>query len=140
MLKKLPTYSVIFALILGSLTPTTAAANDERLGQFLFGAMSLFILGKALEDGRSNSHATPPPRQHQPRAQFPRNRILPAQCVRRINTEDGRRRFLAQRCLNRHAPQAARLPRACKTAFTNRNGRARGYYVGCLKRRGFRIQ
>lgn len=115
------------------------ARDNELLGQVLFGAIALGILGAAINDkNQKRNQATVQTHQNPTHTSHNNRKVLPAQCVRRHRTDQGRVRLANQRCLKRNDVRVNRLPDRCHMRIeTRRNEIRRGFHVGCLKRRGF---
>lgn len=140
MRKTIINITVVMAIGLTSLTAAPAMARDNQngqvLGQVLFGALVLGLIAKNVERNRNDNHETTAPV-----VQTPRHKILPAQCVRRHRTAEGRVRMAALRCLRRNDVRVNRLPDRCFARVETRAGDTRrGFLTRCLKRRGYQFR
>jgi hypothetical protein len=126
-----------FTLALTALSPTTAAAqvSDEDA---IAGILALLFIGAAVHHSRNNNDrpapAVEPTRQ-------PRNwRVLPAECLRSIDTRRGNSvRMFTQRCLTNNYNFTNRLPQECHVRVRTENGQRRqGYSAQCMRNAGFR--
>jgi hypothetical protein len=124
-------------LALTALSPTTAAAqvSDEDA---IAGILALLFIGAAVHHSRNNNGrpapAVEPTRQ-------PRNwRVLPAECLRSIDTRRGNSvRMFTQRCLTNNYNFTNRLPQECYVRVRTENGQLRqGYRARCMRNAGFR--
>jgi hypothetical protein len=124
-------------LALTALSPTTAAAqvSDEDA---IAGILALLFIGAAVHHSRKNNDrpapAVEPTRQ-------PRNwRVLPAECLRSIDTRRGNSvRMFTQRCLTNNYNFTNRLPQECHVRVRTDNGQRRqGYSAQCMRNAGFR--
>jgi len=119
-----------------------AKAGNEDLAKFLFGATALIIIGKAISD--SDAKAAPSRNEvYKPAKTYrPRNydrKALPAKCLRRHDTWDGRVRLMGRKCLHNNYKHVNRLPQVCKTRVQTENGPRRGYHMRCLRNHGYSI-
>lgn len=141
MLTKTLTAGILAAsLALTSLTPTSASArmSDEDA---LAGILTLLFLGAAIHNSRDNDRAVPAPAPApRPQANNNRWRVLPANCLRRIETRRGETvRLFTQRCLQNNYSHMNRLPQACHVRVRTAEGQRRqGFRARCLRNAGFR--
>jgi hypothetical protein len=121
-------------------TTGTAKAGNDDIAKILFGATALFIIGKAITD--SDAQAAPiakprPPVVVKPKPRPRYSKALPAKCLRRHHTWDGRVRMMSGQCLRRNYEYAHRLPQSCRTRVYTDDGVRRGYQMRCLRDRGY---
>ncbi len=69
-----------------------------------------------------------------------RRRILPANCVRRFDTDRGVRNLAIQRCLQRNGYNAARLPDRCEVRVRTDRGPRNAFRKRCLENAGYRFR
>ena len=135
--------SIALPLGLAAPAPARAANEGEVIGAVL-GIAALIALANELDDddrkrNRGPAYSRPRDRDHWDRPSYRHGRkTLPRECIRRVETRNGPRRFLGKGCARRegyHRP----LPQACKAhRASNRTGRSI-YRVGCLRNRGYRF-
>ncbi len=137
-------------------TRDRALDRDDRIAAILFGLATLAIIGKAIEDrddrrDRANRTDRADSQWHRPRdldrpgdrwhrdgLDIPANRrVLPGECLRRVETRHGPVRFFARRCLNRNYRYADRLPARCEMTVRTDRGVRHGYHPACLRQSGF---
>ncbi|MEP2027240.1 MAG: hypothetical protein ABJI96_00880 [Paracoccaceae bacterium] len=66
-------------------------------------------------------------------------KLLPGQCLRRLETRRGYKRLFSDRCLNNNFRHVNRLPEACYTEFRSDGRKHRGYGARCLRKNGYSI-
>lgn len=66
-------------------------------------------------------------------------RLLPGDCLRSVQTRQGRVRYFGQRCLQRSYKFANRLPQSCAVRFRGVDHNRRGYDARCLSRAGYQL-
>lgn len=69
-----------------------------------------------------------------------RRDVLPANCVRRFNTDRGVRNLAIQRCLTRAGFNANRLPDRCEVRVRTDRGVRTAFRQRCLENAGFRFR
>lgn len=127
-----------------SATPVAANTDDEAVGRLLFGLATLLVIGKAIEnandrdDRRDTADHRPSRRDHADRPAQRRLPMVPSQCLRRFETNNGERPLFVRRCLERNMPQMHRLPASCAIRINTDRGRRNGYAPRCLRQNGFR--
>lgn len=120
------------ALTLGmtSLAPTPAQAdmsNEEAWGALL----GLLVLGAVIHESRKDNAAP----VVNPR---PNRNVIPAQCLRRIETRRGETvRMFGRRCMQNNFRGFNRLPERCEVSVRTDNGRRNGFRPRCLRNAGF---
>ncbi len=121
------------ALTLGmtSLAPTQVRAeisNEEAWGALL----GLLVLGAVIRESRKDDPAP----VVNPR---PNRNVIPAQCLRRIETRRGETvRLFGRRCMQNNYRGFDRLPERCEVTVRTDNGRRNGFRPRCLRQAGFR--
>ena len=101
--------------------------------------------------GRARQHkhdyAAPPRHKgkvhHQPKQRpLPHRvsrKVLPGNCLKRIDTRRGQQRIFGNRCLNNNFRHVNKLPRACYTEVRSRGRLHHGYGARCLRNKGYSI-
>ncbi|WP_341368029.1 hypothetical protein [Yoonia sp. BS5-3] len=142
--------TAVTALSLATATPAAANGLDrEDVGKLLIGLAAVAVIGSALENS-DDSAATPV--QHgnswnginrdndwsrlNSNTQRSR-RVLPADCLRRVETRFGVQRMYGQRCLERNYRHVNSLPERCEVRVYSSNGPRTGFDPVCLRERGF---
>ena len=145
-----------------SLTLATTAAADQRSyahthgqaqhgggltgDQVAGGLLALLLLGIAIDklddndrrpSGRVTINTAPDRRSHE--ADRPNRRVLPTQCLRRLETQNGPRRVFLERCLERNFRFVNQLPRQCETQVWTNRGWRDAFRARCLRRNGYTI-
>lgn len=68
-----------------------------------------------------------------------RHQALPQQCLRRFDTDQGRARLFAHRCMQRNYAHTQHLPKHCQRQVWTANGPRSGWGARCLRQNGFRV-
>lgn len=139
--------SVAFA----SAAPAQANGLDrEDVGKLLIGLAAVAALNAAIDrnnrdDRRDESSTRTQHRNNswddlnRPRQRdHVRNRELPRQCLRSIETRFGTQRMFTQRCLERNYARVNRLPERCAVRVYSDNGPRSGFDPLCLREAGYR--
>ncbi|MEM9551936.1 MAG: hypothetical protein AAGA05_12220 [Pseudomonadota bacterium] len=130
-----------------------ARAQGEDVAKIIAGLAALALIARAVEkandddDDRSDRHvthnhynykrrSTPNPR---PLPKAVSNRVLPAECLRRVDNRSGRYRILGRECISNRWGNPDRLPSACAARISTSDGLRRGYRPQCLRNHGYRI-
>ncbi|MFT6451738.1 MAG: hypothetical protein ACJA06_001224 [Halocynthiibacter sp.] len=137
------------------------AGSDREAARVLAGALALFAIGAAIENGRKQEQAKsttsnrrdPYPRDTQTRSGHGRDRgdhnfrrrhdrpakIIPAICAygRKSNQQF---RYISERCLDNNMRGARGLPRRCEAQLQTRRGERTFFKSKCLTREGYRIE
>lgn len=119
------------------------AGNDEALGKFIFGALSLMILAEALDKDQPKTLPKPPRKPDVvPTPPKRKVRFLPSECRRKIKKRHGgMTRFVSRKCLRRNMVDLAKLPKQCARKIETRHGNIRrGYNENCLTQRNFQFR
>lgn len=126
-----------------SAVPAQAGKNDD-LGRLFAGAVTLFIISKAIENNKKSNRplATVTQRRHKhpplPTRQFVR--YLPEQCFFRVRTRRSARGVYGKICLREFMRRVDWLPQACQDTIRVRYGRRADVYdAECLRRRGYQV-
>ena len=146
------------SLTFASAAPVQANGFDrEDVGKLLIGIAAIAALNAAMEnnkrseradaraddraqtaDHRSNRRANSWADLNRPRQRdHARNRDLPRECLRSVETRFGTQRMFGQRCLERNYPRVDRLPDRCAVRVYSSNGPRRGFDPLCLREQGF---
>ncbi len=120
------------------------AGNSSDLSRFLAGAVTLFIISKAIEE--SNRARPAPPKVTRPAKRWPvvppRNAFrgyVPAECFFKVRTDKRRHGVYGKACVDELMYRPNRLPHACLDTVPVRHGRkAKVYDAKCLSKHGFR--
>jgi hypothetical protein len=137
-----------------------ARAGNDNLGKALAALAGLAVLGVMIKNARDDK----PTAQHQkiyrygdtgrddrigrggddrvhPRPLPPRvgYKLLPQQCLRSVDSRDGRMRVFGQHCLERNYRHVNSLPNSCATRFRTERGTRHGYGARCLSRHGYQL-
>ena len=65
--------------------------------------------------------------------------LLPGNCLRSFQTNDGRARVFGKQCLKQNYAFTSDLPRACKVKFRANGKKRQGYGARCLRRSGYQL-
>ena len=140
MKKLFATTLIAGAIALNPMASAPAHAGDAKdaLG-VIIGLAALAAIANEIDNNRTTRHSGATRnaiiiRNHN------RARVLPAQCVRRFDTNQGPRNILRARCLERNGIRTARLPDRCERTIQTRRGFGTGFAARCLQRQGFAIR
>lgn len=162
----MPSRFITSVLVIGALIAVLAGAQPAQAGdrddlkRFIGTAAGLYLLGKAIEQGRIEVHQDRPKAHHDRHDRRHGNRHdrhdrkkhlgkghhgkkkwhrapLPRHCIRRVGGRHDRWRALSAYCLNRTYHGA--LPRACKDRAWYKGKSRPVYRIGCLKHRGYTL-
>ena len=155
--------SATLALAL-SVAPVSAGSNNSNsdnqdIATIIGALLGLATIGVILSNNNDRdkqlqgAHNQRPqqyrPQHHRPHKQVQKQRVpkhlrLPKDCFRTYRTQEGKRDFFSNRCLNRNFAYSSKLPRACKDTIVARNNQ--GTYVArkiyrprCLNKSGYRL-
>lgn len=124
-----------------SAAPARAGDNDAALA--LGGLLTLFVIGKALDDKNDKKASATRPRhddERKPRPDWGHDLRIPNTCVMSAGQGNKHRLVVLENCVKRETHQnRVRLPRACETRVQTRQGKKDAYDVGCLSNFGYRI-
>ncbi len=130
--------AMALSLAFSGLASPAIAGQDRDLERFIAGAITLFIIGKALEGRKARAEVarrrTPPP------ADPPAFRgFLPGECFFSLPGAGGRRGVYGETCLKELMLRPQSLPLTCRQTVPVKYGRpAKVYDAACLRRKGFR--
>lgn len=148
--------STLLAVTLAFTSTTAPVMADDRTDQLIAGAILLGILGAALNEGQRRDggarielrHGFQPDRRHvtpllpetgnrhvQPR----RTRALPAECLRRYRTQEGRVRLFDADCLEHNFRGYRHLPLDCAVTIRSQGRFESGFRPRCLRRAGYQM-
>lgn len=68
-----------------------------------------------------------------------RQQLLPGDCLRSFNTDEGRIRVFGKKCLKKNFDHADSLPKACAVKFRTFKKMQHGYDARCLRDEGYRL-
>ncbi|GAA0296696.1 hypothetical protein [Rhodovulum strictum] len=125
-----------------ALTPVAAAparAADD-LAKILLGAAAVYVIVDKLESNRRSANRVETnqaagwygPRGHD------RHRVIPASCVRSVDTRRGSERIVTERCLRNEGIR--RLPDRCEISVRGPRGSVDAYRLSCLQNAGYRVE
>ena len=147
----------LIAILIGStmtlttlaMTPARAASDDD-IGRLIAGAITLFVIGKAVEDFTAPKKKKAPVTKNKsianqyydtrPNQSTKANRrTLPRECFFRMKLGRERIGVFGATCLNEFVRRPGRLPRECAMTVPVRHGRkAKVYEAECLRDYGYR--
>lgn len=155
------------SIALTAIGAVPAAAENFKAERALAAILGLAVVGAIVHENRKDKkhkpaqvHVTPkqkghghlghkhvgqgynPPVYHPAPRPMPNRvnrKLLPQQCLRSMQSRDGRVRYFGQRCLNRNFEFAHRLPQVCNYTFRTHKGTRRGYEARCLRDWGYRL-
>jgi len=139
--------STLLAATLAMTAPTAPVMANERTEQLIAGAILLGILGAALNEGQRRDdrrveqrHVTPLLPEVEFRHVEPRRtRALPAECLRRYRTRDGRVRLFDGQCLEQSFRGYRHLPLDCAVTIRSQGRFESGFRPRCLRRAGYQM-
>jgi hypothetical protein len=142
------------SLTLVSAAPVQAQGmNRDDVGKLIFGIAAIAAIGAVIDnnkrsDRRSQQTETVHDRSNRnnswadlnrPRQRdHARNRDLPRECLRTVETRFGTQRMFVQRCLERNYARVNRLPERCAVRLYTSNGPRSGFDPLCLQEQGYR--
>ncbi|GFE49211.1 hypothetical protein So717_09640 [Roseobacter cerasinus] len=140
------------ALAVTAIGSAPARADDDAL-KALAAIAGIAIIGKVIHDRnkrkseqhtvtrKSSSHSNGRVYDLKPRPlpQRANRRLLPGNCLRSVDTWDGRVRYFGKRCLERNYRHVDRLPQRCAVRFRGEDRSRRGYEARCLNRAGYKL-
>lgn len=135
---------VALSLAISGLSVAPARAGDADVARAIGGLLTLFVVGKAIENHSSKSKAAPVKSQHDrhntPRVDRRSSFDIPSSCVVSVQGNRNRLQTVAmENCVMKNRRSAVALPRACETVVRTKRGRADAYDVGCLNNFGYRV-
>ena len=147
---------VASSLALTTLTATPSFAGSRDRDKALLGIAGIILLGSAIADANKRGHRDrgyvephrPNVKPHvrgpqgvSPRPLPPRvsRYVLPAQCLRNVQTRRGDVRFLGRHCLNNNYRAVHKLPQQCSMRVKTRGKLHSGFATRCLRQFGYRI-
>ncbi|MFK7878649.1 hypothetical protein [Roseobacter sp.] len=153
MSRKFITTIVAVALAVTAFGRAPARADDNLIGA-LAAIAGIAIVGKVIHDHNKkkqqsstvtrNIHRAPI--QHndhrvynlkpRPLPQRASRKLLPGNCLRSVDTWQGRLRYFGQRCLKQQYKHVDRLPQACALRVRSVG---RGYDALCLRNKGYQL-
>ncbi len=136
------------SLTLFSAPAPASALTEDDVGKLIGGALTLFVLGKIIEDAGDDKSDKKRARVHKPhkphhghahKPKKPRFAPLPAHCIRINDSHSGPRRYFPQRCLSKHYPSYTKLPESCSIYVKAPHGLRKAYGARCLRERGIQV-
>lgn len=134
-----------FALIT-AVAAAPARAGDEDVAKAIGGLLTLFVISKALENGKTTASVqttTPKIYRHidKPRASRENPFAIPAKCIVKVRNADGKNYSVAKKnCLDKRPQKLAPLPRRCETQVRANRGPITAYKMNCLDRFGYVVK
>lgn len=127
------------------------AGSDREAARVLAGALALFAIGAAIENGRKqsqtatvttnsrNTHDRGRNDHASNRGHSQRAKTVPAACSYGRNSNQ-LFRYISKSCLNSNMRGANALPKRCETKLQTRRGTQTFFKSQCLTREGYRIE
>lgn len=146
------------SLAIGGFSAAPARADGEDVAKVLGGLLTLYVIGKAIDDNKSDKKQTASkPKQpnkkkthDHPHKENPFDRmhrkpglsyVIPSECIMTARGRHGGPQLVAfDKCLKRKRPVQAHLPVACETRVSTRHGKSKAYEMGCLTNFGYRVR
>ena len=141
------------ALSLCLAAPAQAQALDrEDAARLVIGLGALAVVGAAIRNNRDDDDSATEVHDRHDRNDWNRrnngnrwsdlnrrsnNRVLPGECLQRIETRFGTQRLFGQRCLERNYRHVNQLPGRCAVRVYTRRGPQTGYDPLCLREAGY---
>lgn len=128
------------AIAVTPMAASPARANDD-LAKALLGALVIYGIAKGVQaqerrdDRRVERRADD---RHGWQKGGPRGRIIPAQCVRRVDWRRGTTHIVPERCLEREGFR--NLPDRCAISISGPGSRRDVYGLSCLQQAGYRVE
>ncbi|ALI55830.1 hypothetical protein [Celeribacter marinus] len=135
-----------------------ARASDEDVARAIGGLMTLFVIGKLIDESGKSKPAkaqvthrrsdTLSRHDTDRRANAPRVKPvkrashfdIPAQCIVTVDRRHGPDTSIAmERCLDKNRRSSAPLPNRCETDVHTRKGTVGGYDMSCLNKFGYEV-
>ncbi|MFT7045258.1 MAG: hypothetical protein ACJAYH_000522 [Celeribacter sp.] len=150
---------VAFSMAVTATFATPARADDADVARAIGGLLTLFVIGKAIENSNSKSNPTTVTRKvtvddsgmyrdrerdrdkgRDRRTKRGNAFEIPNTCVVSVKGKRERIQTVAiEACVMRERRSAMTLPRACETKVRTKRGRMDAYDVGCLNNFGYRV-
>lgn len=141
MLKALFVPVLAAGLALGGTAKQAEALTAEEAAAILAGLAIVGVIASSNNNNRAS--ASTRSTRHYDRNDAVRSghrNVLPAQCVRRFDTDRGIRNLAIERCLQRNGVRTARLPDRCEVRVRTDRGVRDAYRQRCLEREGYRFR
>ncbi len=133
-------------------TPAQAGGLDrDEVGKLVLGIAAIAALSAVLDHRKKdNSTRVHDNRRHNPAPrsnnsnrwsdlnQRTNSRVIPHDCMRRVETRFGTQRMFGRRCLERNYTFVNSLPERCAVRVYTDNGPRRGFDPLCLREQGYR--
>lgn len=130
---------------------TPARADDADVARAVGGLLTLFVIGKAIENSGSKSKTSATvthkvivdghgKNKNSDRRIVRKNTFeISKSCVVSVRDKRARVQSVAlENCVKRERGSGVALPRACETKVTTKKGRTGAYDMGCLNNFGYR--
>jgi hypothetical protein len=157
MLKSLIAGVTALSLTMAGALPAAANGLDrETAAKLIIGLAAAAVIGSAIENNRDDNRSTQARDNHNNGGNNRNNgginrnnnwsdlnrnsnrRVLPSDCLTRVETRFGTQRMFGQRCLERNYRHVNSLPARCAVRVYSDNGPRRGYDPLCLRDQGYR--
>ncbi|WP_424943484.1 hypothetical protein [Aliiroseovarius crassostreae] len=140
---------LVAALSLNPMTsgPALAGSKDnEDVGALIAALLGLAVVGTiiAKSNDRDDDRAKPKPRRHvKPAPKRHSKYRLPNKCLRKFQTQFGKKRYWGRGCLNKRYDHVKSLPKACRDTVVIKNNDGvwvprKVFHPRCLKEAGYR--
>lgn len=146
MLKALLVPVLAAGLALGGTAKQAEALTAEEAAAILAGLAIVGVIASSNNNKNNNNNRSSASKRsapHYDRKDSERREhrnVLPAQCVRRFDTDRGIRNLAIERCLQRNGVRTARLPDRCEVRVRTDRGTRDAYRQRCLEREGYRFR
>lgn len=147
---KLLTAGVIALALASAMSAQASGLDREDVGKLLIGVVALAAIGVAVDNNNrreEESRATLQPAHgistgnswshRNDQRHDSRRRVLPHDCLRRVETRFGTQRMFGQHCLQRNYAHVNNLPERCAVRVYTINGPRSGFDPLCLREQGF---
>ena len=145
MMKALLVPVLATGLALGGAAKPAKAASAEEIAALIVGLAVIGAIASSGNQSRAEEPETNVGRYNNDWRYYDNNRrhnrrVLPAQCVRRFETNRGVRNLAIERCLDRNGVNVDRLPDRCEIRVRTNRGVRDAYRKVCLEREGYRFK
>jgi len=143
---KLTAFLMAGSLSLAAFAPAPARAANDDVAKLLGGILTLYVIGKAVEQSQKAAPTVSRKPTVRPAAPKPQARArvsafaIPNSCVLTARSNGNRQLVAFERCLSEKRASKAPLPHTCRTTVRTRHGHAKAYDISCLTGFGYRIR
>lgn len=126
-------------LAFGGAAKPAQALTAEETAALIAGLAIVGVIASSNKSRASNSREVKRPRYEDTTVtrKHSRNRVLPASCLTRVDTDRGPRSLAGQRCLSRNDVHVSRLPDRCEVRVRTNRGLRTAFRQRCLEREGY---